>query len=68
MLTRRRILKRLDQDNYSDLHWSSCHRYLLFLVLQQISLQRADRSQQSTKGDKFILDLEALKTKKYRKV
>ena len=52
MLTRGRTLERLDQNNYSNLH--CCH--VLFLeLLTDILYGGPDRS---TKGDKFILDLE----------
>ena len=59
VLTRGRTLERLDQDNYSDLHWSSHCECLLSLVpLADIIYSGPDRAQQSTNGNKLILSLE----------
>lgn len=72
--SRGRTLERLDQDNYSDLHWSSRRECPLSLIpLTEIIYGGSDGSQQGFKGDELILDLEsgsnlAPHSKKRRKV
>lgn len=57
--SRGRTLERLDQDNYSDLHWSTRRECPLSLVpLTDIIYGGSDGSQ-GFKGDELILDLES---------